>query len=194
MLSKPTTIKYFLFAAVSALMMSTVSTARAELIWNWSFNSGAEAGTFKTNGVAADLTTSSNFVIDTSTFTVTASAYAPSAVGLTYDAGFQADVGFLWDGTSAIQFYRSSGALTNGSNIYSSGGAFSYLFYADASSVLARLSDGGGDTGFQALTLSGQEAVPVSVPATLGLIVPALLGLSAVSRRLPARKESMRRS
>jgi hypothetical protein len=178
--------KFARVASAAALMSLVTPAARAELIWSWSFNTGGETGTFRTNGTAADLTTNSNFVIDPTTFTVTSSTSQPSAVGLSYDAGSQPTVGFLWDGTLATQFYRASGTYTNGATLYSTNGGanYFYAFYSDGTNISANAGIVyGAVTGYVPASLSGQVfTAPVPVPASSYLLIASLLGLAAASR------------
>jgi hypothetical protein len=95
-------------------MVLTETKPAQALTWNWSFNGGAEAGTFDTNGTFADTSGNFNFVINAATVAVTTSAFAPSLVGATFTEGSQPGNGFLWNGTNPTQFYRGGGSFTNG--------------------------------------------------------------------------------
>jgi hypothetical protein len=56
------------------------------------------------------------------TFRVTATSVAGITSSTTFGYGSQATNGFVWNGTDMTQCWRSSGALTNGCNIYPTGG------------------------------------------------------------------------
>ena len=143
--------------------MLSANPAQAAVLWNWSFNNGNETGTFSTNGTFADTTGSFNFVIDVTQFNVTQSTFAPSLVGATFTES-QPTQGFLWNGTTATQFYRNSGGLTNGSNFFSS----QYrITMAVSGSLIASNNSLSGSTGFTTLTLTPQSASAVPEPLTI---------------------------
>jgi len=175
-----------------ALTMALTETKPAQaLTWNWSFNGGAEAGTFDTNGTFADTSGSFNFVVNPATFTLTSSTFAPSLVGATFNEGGQPGTGFIWNGTTATQFYRSSGAFINGSNYFS--GNYTLLFGIIGSPVGGITNNSNGtNTGFQALTLtpSGGTPVPFDFSTNLGLGIfgAYTLGNLALTKAKAARK------
>lgn len=177
-----------------ALTLGLAETKPAQaLSWDWSFNGGAEAGTFDTNGTFADTAGSFNFVIDASTFNATSSTFAPSVVGANFDTlstQNQGVQGFLWNGTTATQFYRNGGTLTNGSNFFS--GDFRYIFGISGSPV-AQLSNEAtfANTGFTTLTLTPTQ-VPFgfSTNLSLGIFGAYTLG-NILRRKAKAAKETV---
>lgn len=174
----------FVVAVVAAFMLVIPSRVSADVMWTWSFG-GTEAGTFTTNGTLANTSGSFNFTV--TNFTVTSSTVA-SLVGRPY-VEFQPAQGFLWNGVSATEFYRSSGSLTNGSNFYVSDpneNRYGYLFFADPSTSLGRLTDPSQNTivGFSALTLT-----PAAVPEP-STYVMALAGLACGGYAMRRRKRA----
>lgn len=163
-------------------------SAAGAVIWNWSY-AGTEAGTFTTDGTLADAAGSYNFTVND--FSVTSSTIA-SLVGRPYSET-QPVQGFLWDGAAATQFYRQSGAYTNGSSFYvtppdSSGTIYTFGFYADGTGAVGQLVEGPFTpvVSPSALTLT-PTAVPE--PGTLAMLVAGLFcGGSAFSRRRSARR------
>lgn len=160
--------------------LSVATPASAQLQWNWSFTgtAGVEAGTFRTNGTVADLSSSFNFVIDATTFQCTSSALAPSLVGQTFTDS--PTTGFLWNGTKATQFYRDSGAWTNGSNFFSS--PWRYTFFADSSVQQGSLFNNSTFefTGPRTLTLTGGTIPsPSGVPELDASTASGCLALAA---------------
>jgi hypothetical protein len=175
-----------------ALTVGLAETKPAQaLTWNWSFNGGAEAGTFDTNGTLADTAGAFNFIVDINTFTLTSSTFAPSLVGATFNEGAQPGTGFLWNGTTATQFYRSGGDLINGSNYFSA--PYAVLFGIIGSPV-ARITDNSTsqNTGFQALTLTPVAATPVpfgfSTNLSLGILGAYTLGNRLLKKAKAAKK------
>ena len=156
--------------------------AHAAVIWNWSFGD-TEAGTFTTDGTFADTSGAASFAI--TNFTVTSSTVA-AIVGQPY-VEFQPTQGFLWNGASPTEFYRNSGSLTNGSNFYVTdpgSNTYGYLFFADPTTSLGRLTDPTQTTivGFSALTLA-PTAVPEPATWAMGLAGIACAGWGAFRRR-----------
>ena len=149
----------------------------AAVIWDWSF-AGTEAGTFTTNGTLADAAGSYNFTI--TNFTVTSSTIT-SLIGSGYTETLPVQ-GFLWDGTGATQFYRSSGSFTNGSNFLVSSPAYTYMFFASSGTATGGLEDPNETpvVGSAALTLT---AVPE--PATYAMVLAGIAcgGFSMWRRR-----------
>ncbi|XHR80448.1 MAG: hypothetical protein ACFKPT_19535 [Gloeotrichia echinulata GP01] len=174
------------------LTMGLTETKPAQaLTWNWSFNSGTEAGTFNTNGTFADTSGSFNFVINASTVAVTTSAFAPSLVGATFTES-QPTQGFLWNGTTATQFYRQSGALVNGSNFYS--GNYRVTWATTKFSLIGQTLDNSTDIGTNFTVLSLTPVAATSVPfdfsSNLGLgIFAAYISGNILLRKAKAAKK-----
>jgi hypothetical protein len=122
-------IKRFLSAAV--LIVGLASEARADTLWTWSYAS--ESGTFVTDGdppCGEPAPAGTYSILD---FSVTASAF-PGNVGSLSGGEFsqnQPVQGFVWDGVEPIQWFRSSGTFTNGSNFLRVGINLRYLFAVD---------------------------------------------------------------
>lgn len=183
----PSLVARFVVATCAFCMVAISGPAHATLMWDWSFGD-AEAGTFTTNGTLVDAAGSFNFAI--TNFTVTSSTVS-SLVGQPY-VEFQPVQGFLWNGVAATEFYRNSGSLTNGSNFYVSDPStnqYGYLFYADLSGSLARLTDSTQTpvVGFSAMTLT-PSAVPEPTAAALFGIGALALGGGAIRRSRKARR------
>jgi len=110
---------------MAVAMLLACPSARAEINWSWvNAGTGTESGTFTTDGetVGALAPAGSYTILD---FSYTASVYgAPvgSVSGGTYFIGMP-DIGFEWDGSGATQFWRQSGAWTNGFGLWVTGGA-----------------------------------------------------------------------
>ncbi|MFK0730351.1 MAG: hypothetical protein ACIWVG_04130 [Gloeotrichia echinulata HAB0833] len=173
------------------LTMGLTETKPAQaLTWNWSFNSGTEAGTFNTNGTFADTSGSFNFVINPSTVAVTTSAFAPSLVGATFTES-QPTQGFLWNGTTATQFYRSSGAFINGSNFFSGNYTVGWGIQGSLIGQTLNTSTYTG-TGFTVLSLTPVAAtsVPFDFSSNLGLgIFAAYISGNILLRKAKAAKK-----
>lgn len=104
-------------ALVIAVGWLSTATARADVLWSWSF--GTESGTFVTSGRFDQTDVPGVFTFKD--FSVTASQFAGN-VGATY---IQTSVQTMaWDGLEPVQFTRNSGTLTNGSNFDRADGAF----------------------------------------------------------------------
>jgi hypothetical protein len=172
------TVARFVFAAVAVCLLVIPNRVNATLIWDWSFGD-SEAGTFTTNGTTADATGAtgaSPFNFTVTNFTVTSSTIS-SLIGSPYSET-QPQQGFLWNGVSATEFYRSSGQFTNGSSFYvsdQSQNQYGFVFFADSngSSGALDLSEN-PVVPFSALTLN---PVAVPEPATYAM---ALAGLACV--------------
>ncbi|KAI9010209.1 hypothetical protein DFJ74DRAFT_711228 [Hyaloraphidium curvatum] len=124
------------------------------MTWSFSFNSGQEAGTFRTSGVLSDVSGSFNFAIDVTTLIFTSSVFAPSLAGATFNEGAQPTTGFIWDGNKPLLFYRGGGSDMTGASYFS--GTYAVEFAVSGGSAVARITDpsSGATTGFSAMTLT----------------------------------------
>ncbi|MBD2568108.1 hypothetical protein [Anabaena lutea] len=178
-----------------ALTMALTETKPAQaLTWNWSFNGGAEAGTFDTNGTFANTSGSFNFTINASTVAITSSTVAPSLVGKTFTET-QPTQGFLWNGTAPTQFYRNNGALTNGSRFSYNPSSLLLAFTVSSSSFNGRIynpSTFNPNFNFSNGTLTPIGATPVpfdfSTNLGLGIFAAYTLGNLALRKAKAARK------
>jgi hypothetical protein len=98
---------------------------------------------------------------------------APSLVGATFTET-QPTQGFLWNGTTATQFYRSSGALTNGSNFFNSASNLRLTFGLSGSSIIGLIVNPDTFNPFfqlsnGTLTPSAATPVPFDFSTNLGL-------------------------
>ncbi|WP_016949664.1 hypothetical protein [Anabaena sp. PCC 7108] len=171
-----------------ALTMALTETKPAQaLTWNWSFNGGAEAGTFETNGTFANTTGPFNFTINAATVAVTSSTVAPSLVGATFTEN-QPTQGFLWDGTAPTQFYRNSGTLTDSSRFFSSPDSSLLAFGVSNGIFNGRVLSTNLTNG--TLTPSAATPVPFDFSTNLGLGIfgAYTLGNLALRKAKAARK------
>ena len=161
-------------ACLGALVAA--GSANGSVVWTWSFNGGAEAGTVTTNGTLADLAGPFNFLVIPSTIDVTASTMAPSLVSQTnFDEGTQPGTGWLWDGSEITQIYRSGGTFTNGLNWYA--GDWRITFGLNSSDVVGSVesrTNGSIGTGFRITTFAAVTNT-VPEPSTNALVATALL-------------------
>ena len=170
------------FALLIALMAVAVSQqpAHAGLAWNWSFG-GTESGTLYTNGTLADVAGPFDFTL--TGISVTASTL-PTLVGAVFTEN-QPVQGFLWDGSTITQFYRSSGLFTNGSNFFS--GLHFFGFYASGSvqATLREFPGSGSVIDYTAVTFGAPTTYPSAVPepSTLALSLAGLCTVAGVSIR-----------
>jgi len=189
--------------AIAAIaVIASISKASA-LTWDWSFNSGAETGTFQTSGTYADTANSYNFTIDDSTFTDTSSAFAPSIVGTSF-TDVDPNSGFLWSGTSATEFYRNSpsSTLTNGSDYGSSG--YEIVFYSNGAQEAELQNEGAGtNDSFTTLTLTPLASSPVNLtlfaPPTLTVpfefssnLAVGILGVCCIGKLLIGKAKAVK--
>lgn len=109
------------FKSIAYVVIILISVnSKANVLWLWSFES--EAGLLVTDGEFEDTKTSNTFTI--LSFEVTESMFTAN-IGVNY-VETQPASGFLWNGTTATQFFRSGGILTNGSNFFVDD--FSYVY------------------------------------------------------------------
>jgi hypothetical protein len=117
--------------SAAVLVVWLASEARADTLWTWSYAS--ESGTFLTDGdppCGESAPAGTYSILD---FSVTASTF-PGNVGSLSGGEFsqnQPVQGFVWDGVEPTQWFRSSGAFTNGSNFLRVGVNLRYLFAVD---------------------------------------------------------------
>lgn len=108
-------MKSFL-TVLTMLVILIHGSAKADILWNWvNAGTGTEMGTVITTGDASSgsVAAGSYTILD---FSLSASNYAlPIGYFSSGDYAIgQQDIGFLWDGTTITQFWRSSGTYTNG--------------------------------------------------------------------------------
>ena len=94
--------------------------ANAGIEWTWvNAGTGTEQGTFITNGelVAQAAPAGTYTILD---FSVTATAYDIPIGSMSAGDYFtnQPEIGFNWDGAAPTMFWRASGVLTNGINLF----------------------------------------------------------------------------
>ncbi|MEO0508583.1 MAG: PEP-CTERM sorting domain-containing protein [Verrucomicrobiota bacterium] len=157
-----------------------VSEANINWAWSWIGIAGTEAGFFETDG---DLS-GGNAPAGTYTFVdflVTESANGSplgSVSGGQYSIG-QPSAGFVWDGSSATQWFRSSGSRTNGANLsIEVDTTFFYAFSVGLYELRDALFQDPIDSGLT-LTLAPVPE-PSSYVAIFGVIA---LGFVALRRR-----------
>ncbi|MBD2627894.1 PFE-CTERM domain-containing protein [Trichormus variabilis] len=178
-----------------ALTMALTETKPAQaLTWNWSFNGGAEAGTFDTNGTFANTSGAFDFTINAATVAVTSSTVAPLLVGKTFTE-IQPTEGFLWNGTAPTQFYRNGGTLTNGSRFSYAPSSLWLAFTVSNSLFNGRIYNPSSfnpsfDLSNGTLTPIGATPVPFdfSTNLGLGLFGAYTLGNLALRKAKAARK------
>lgn len=154
--------------ASAAFTLAVSAPAFADVLWNWSFSS--ESGTFTTDGTFADAAGAHTFGF--TGFHVTTSVVS-SNVGATYLV-VQPDQGFIWNGSTATEFFRDSGILTNGSNFNNAVTNYRYTLFP-GTSFLVDASEHDVTTGDLTITPVGDVSA-AEVP-TLGKGELALLAL-----------------
>lgn len=174
-------VRIRMFAALLGCVWSfcIVSPVQATIIWDWSF--AGEAGQFITDGslsggsALADTYTITDFI-------VTASASGMALGSLSGGEYFDccADSGFIWDGTTATQFFRFSGGATNGIDMFQTGTNLFYVFELGTGGIVDEYS---GPQISGALTLS---AATVPEPGTFALLCIGLAGLGFTRCRIKA--------
>ncbi len=109
-------------------LVSFSSNVRADTIWVWSWNN--EAGQFVTDGnlVGGVALPGTYDILDFSVDQTANGMPIGSLSGGEYTET-QPTQGFMWDGSMATQWFRSSGTFTNGSNFFTADFAFKYLFF-----------------------------------------------------------------
>lgn len=145
------------------------SALHANVTWSWSFST--EAGTFVTDGTLAD--TGGSYTFHILSFNVTSSAY-PVMVGATY-IDLDPVSGFLWNGSTATQFFRSSGSATNGSDLENPSNGWFYVLFPGTSLLdnASEISVSSGTLTISPLANAGVTSIPTL--DTTGLIFLALL-------------------
>lgn len=108
---KATTFALLVFFSVSLIAQN--SSNKGDLTWFWSANNCAEYGTFTTDGVASDTTSSHTFTLKT--INVYNSTVLPDAGQWSFTIS-QPDIGFHWNGTKIDTCWRLSGIYTNGAS------------------------------------------------------------------------------
>lgn len=107
------------FHSIIALALLTFAPfpSYADVWWEWYFV--GEAGHFLTDGEIGDTTSTHTFTIKDMALTGSAYGFSTGTVSQgDFEIG-QPDLGFIWNGTHAIQFFRSSGMFTNGASVFS---------------------------------------------------------------------------
>ena len=163
-----------------ALLVSG-STASAAVLWNWSF--AGESGTFITDGTFADASGAHTFHF--LHFGVTAST-VPANVGGTYFEEQPSD-GMVWSGSAPTEFFRLSGALTNGSNFRNAANSYRYTLFPGVSFLVDQkeITVTSGDLKVAADSDVDVEipSVPAAGPEALALLAALVAGAGAVLSR-----------
>lgn len=112
---------YKIIFIITLLVLS--SQSHANVIWLWKFDT--EYGYIVTDGSLSDTTGAASFNIIS--FQVAGSQFLAN-IGADYLES-QPVQGFLWDGSEPVEFFRSSGTFTNGSNFYLENSSLFYGFH-----------------------------------------------------------------
>ncbi len=164
-----------LFAVITLILFLFASNARADIVWDWSWNN--EAGQFNTDGnlVGGAALAGTYNILDFSVDQTGNGMPLGSLSGGEYVEG-QPTQGFIWDGSADTQWFRSSGTFTNGSAFTKADFSFQYTFDTGFYGI--------SDTLLPPFTSSSTLALnPVPEPSTLALAALALLSLLAHNRR-----------
>ena len=142
--------KIFFFLLIPLLSFSQIT-------WSWTdAETGLEKGTFVTNGTLNEDGTVSNGAYTISDFTLDQTSTTISTSGTFANGDWvlsQPDIGFNWSEGSVVQFWRSSGNLTNGLNIYTNDWTYRIIMSIDYFAILMEEVD-----------LVFQQSTPVVIP------------------------------
>ena len=129
----------------------------SQITWSWTdAETGLEKGTFVTNGTLNEDGTVSNGAYTISDFTLDQTSTTISTSGTFANGDWvlsQPDIGFNWSEGSVVQFWRSSGNLTNGLNIYTNNWTYRIIMSIDYFAILMEEVD-----------LVFQQSTPVVIP------------------------------
>ena len=107
----------------------------SQITWSWTdAETGLEKGTFVTNGTLNEDGTVSNGAYTISDFTLDQTSTTISTSGTFANGDWvlsQPEIGFNWSEGSVVQFWRSSGNLTNGLNIYTNNWTYRIIMSID---------------------------------------------------------------
>ncbi|MCB1205713.1 MAG: hypothetical protein KDN18_15730 [Verrucomicrobiae bacterium] len=153
-----------------ALLSFSPIPSKADVWWEWYF--AGEAGYFLTDGSFADAATSHTFTIKEVAVTASAYGFSRGTVSQGKYEISQPDLGFMWNGTHAIQFFRSSGNFTNGASVFS----------GEQPSVFLGFQPNGGGVATNSEVRHADEIIPY---------VSALLILIPIQPDLIARPDAL---
>ncbi len=179
----------FLSTALLTIGISLLhpQTSRAEMIWDWSFDT--EAGTFTTDGdlVGGFALPGTYNVLNFAVTTSAGSGAEGNLLGGDFTMGTVAPEGFVWDGMAPTQFFRTGG--TNGSFFYSVPSGFYWNF------VIPEFNSNVRDTNKGITVASGIVSLvpPIPEPSTFALMG---IGIAAIgwTRRSALRNLAKRRA